>query len=338
MHITKQPLAAGRLAGLTLLLFAAVTATFAAPAAAATGPIYSPHTLPILPYRGMYYEPGHGGTGLTVDIDKKGFVFATFYTYTPQGQPYWYVMQGTYQGNSEQERVLSGVLGSVEATPYIAENGECIGPGCSYRAPTYVSSGFHARIQWTAPRVATLTIGSQVWHLRGGQYTISEADMLLGQWFFNGVHSFGEDPVAAFGSLVLAKTGKGVTAADFSGFPHVSPDAVVYDLTWRRIPLYSFLADGETFFAVYSPESGRMDIFQGHYNASSGQLDRASIVPFGPMFLDGPGLMRGRHEMSITDKHSSDLSSYSVVTDITLTRSPYVSTFLSQNHEPETQR
>lgn len=303
-------------------------------AAAQSGPVYTPAALPMLPYRGMYYEPGHGGTGLTLDIDKLGYIFAVFYTYTADGAPTYLLMEGRYQPKYEMERVTTGVLGTFEATPYISENGECVGEGCSYQSPQRTLTDLHASIVWTSPRVATLTIGTQTWHLQGGQYTITDADALKGQWFFNGVNSFGGSPVAAFGSLVLSATTRPVTAADFSAFPYVSADAVIFDLVWRRIPLHSFTQDGSAFFAVYSAESGRVDIFQGVLDAS-GALVRSSIVPFGPMYLEGPELMRGRHELSISDKHSGDQSRYSVVTDITLTRSASVSTFMGQDDTPE---
>ena len=67
-----------------LCLGVALLGGSATPAKAA---FYATKTLPILPYRGMYYVLGHGGTGLTVDLDENGFVFAVFYAYGADGKP-----------------------------------------------------------------------------------------------------------------------------------------------------------------------------------------------------------------------------------------------------------
>ena len=315
----------------TLLVLTGLFALLPPTPSHAQSPVYTPTALPIFPYRGMYYEPGHGGTGLTVDIDNNGYIFAVFYTYTPAGQPTFLLMEGKYQPKSEAQRISTGLLGTFEATPYISENGECVGPGCTYKSPTRTATNLSAKIEWTASRTATLTIDGQTWHLKAGQYSISDADALLGQWFFNGVWSTpGSEPRAPWGALVISKHTGNLTAANFSRLPFISPDALVYDVTWKRIPLFNFVDAGDHFYALYNPQTGRIDIVQGYFLGNN-NLSSISIMPFAVLYLDGPQMMRGRHESpSGARPNPANYSQYSVFTDITLVRSHPLSMFLDQ--------
>jgi hypothetical protein len=301
-----------------------------APASAQLGPTYTTETLAIFPYRGMYYEAGRGGTGLTLDVDNEGNIFAVFYTYTPDGQPYFYLMQGKYKFQSDPSRIATGILGTFEATPYISEGGECVGDGCVYKSPARTATDLHAKIVWTSPRVATLTIGSQTWHLRAALYSISDADDIEGQWFFSAVVDYSPDAgdpiLGAWGSLILSRTKKNVTAADFASIPFLSPNSVVYDLTWERIPQTKLSHDGD-FYALYNPETGRLDIVQARM--TSGSINASTIHPTFVAFPDGPQSMRGRHEYPLSSRSDpKDESTFSVESDFSLSRSPPVDQFV----------
>jgi hypothetical protein len=312
---------------------ACLMAMLFAPASAQTyGPIYTERTLPIFPYRGMYYEAGRGGTGLTLDVDNNGVIFAVFYTYTPEGKPYYYLMQGNYQPRTDKDRLASGILGTFDATPYISEGGECVGEGCVYKSPTRTGTNLHARIVWISPRVATLTIGSQSWHLRAALYSISDADDIEGQWFFSAVVHYtldknAPDPIlASWGSLILEKTKKNITAADFSVIPFLSPNSVIYDWTWVRIPQTKVRNEGD-FFALYNPDTGRLDGVQARM--VDGAIDRASVQSVFVAFPDGPQSMRGRHEYANTQgSDRKDESTFTVESDFSLSRSPPVDQFV----------
>jgi hypothetical protein len=296
---------------------------------------FTPAELPIFPYRGMYYEAGRAGTGLSLDIDNKGFIFAMFYAYTPDGQPDFYIMTGNYAPRTDEERLGSGILGTFEATPLVAAGGECVGAGCAYKPHTETPTDLHAKIVWTAPRVATLTIDSQTWHLRAAQYLISDADALEGQWFFNAVivTPEGHGPLSSWGSFTLQKTRRNVTAADFSQLAFVSPGSVVYDMTWKRIPLYR-LKNGGDYFALYNPDTGRVDIVQAIVQ-STGAIDATSVRPWGVAFPEGPQMMRGRYENAFTGGDYRNESDFSVDDDFTLVRSYPVSIFVNQSGNAE---
>ena len=303
-------------------------------AAQSASPAYSPYVLPIFPYRGMYYEPGHGGTGLTVDIDNKGYVFAVLYAYTPDGQPYFYLMEGQYRQRTDRERLQSGILGSFEATPYISEHGQCVGEGCDYKSPQRTATDLHAEIVWTTPRTATLTIGGQVWQLRAGEYTVSDADAMVGQWSMVAVvnaslFSVEYSNIGVFGSFSLRKNSGGAKAADFAQVPFLSPDSVVYDLTWLRSPQRVFTTSG-TFFALYNPHTGRLDIVQAALTAS-GSVNPGSVVPQWAVFPDGPQVMRGRREYGRESSDPRDETRFSVESDVTLVRTFPVSTYVDPN-------
>lgn len=137
-------------------------------------------TRPLLPNEGMYYDPEQGGTGLGVDIDANGYVFATLYAYDPAGNPTFYAMQGYFQPAADAAE--AGFLGTLDAPLYSAHGGECLGDGCAYQQPTAAATGLQAHIVWTNSRRATLTIGAQTWALQAAHATTSVEDMLSGTW------------------------------------------------------------------------------------------------------------------------------------------------------------
>lgn len=133
---------------------------------------------PILPDSAMYYELGRGGTGLNVDVDPNGYIFATFYTYDQEGNPIFYAMQGYFQPSDD----VSYSLGTFDAALYLSRDGECLGDGCDYQSPGRIPTDLEAHIEWESARQANLTIGTQSWDLQAAQYTVAEVDMVAGTW------------------------------------------------------------------------------------------------------------------------------------------------------------
>lgn len=68
----------------------------------------------ILPAKGNYFVPGHGGTGINIDVDRNGYVFAIFYGYDPSGSADYFLMQGQYQPAADPTQ---GTIGSFDASP-----------------------------------------------------------------------------------------------------------------------------------------------------------------------------------------------------------------------------
>lgn len=203
--------------GLALLVTAGLC--FAAlPAASAGGvTVTSIPMNPILPDQGAYYTEGHGGTGLQVDVDPNGYVFAAFFAYNKDGSPTFYMLEGYYQPSSESKRVATGVIGRLDATPYISAGGECLGPDCVYKAPTRTATGLDASMVWTTPRQATLTIGSQTWAVQAGQYRVADASLLAGTWNLIVSRNTRHDGTAVVAdAVVTVAKAAGVTAASFT--------------------------------------------------------------------------------------------------------------------------
>ncbi|MGB8714907.1 MAG: hypothetical protein WCD66_00930 [Rhodanobacteraceae bacterium] len=141
---------------------------------------------PILPDRGMYYTPEHGGTGINLDVDPNGYIFATFYTYDADGRPTFYLMEGPFQPASDitadADRFHRNQIGSFDATLYTSRNGECLGADCVYRNPDRTLTGHKAHMVWITQRHARLSIDTQSWDLRAGQYTSADTDKIAGTW------------------------------------------------------------------------------------------------------------------------------------------------------------
>ena len=152
-----------------------------------TVPAWAGWQVPILPDRGMYYTPGHGGTGLTVDVDPNGFVFAAFYGYGDDGAPVYYLMSGLFKPaddimQSSDPAKRRSEIGTFDGDIYTTRDGECLGEDCGYQRPENVVTGKKAHIVWITSRHARLTIGSQSWDLWAGQYTHADTDKITGSW------------------------------------------------------------------------------------------------------------------------------------------------------------
>lgn len=244
------------------------------------------HVTPILPYRGMYYSPGHGGTGMTVDVDANGYVFAVFYTYTKSGKPYYYLMEGLFKPSAPQVVVDTGVLGTMDAPAYISENGECVGKGCTYRSPDRSDAHLSAQLVWTAPRRLHLTLGDQSWDIQGGQYTISDADMLEGTWATVATINYGGSYLSP--PQPLAKVSRSTkTTADFPTLSFAS-NVVIYDvivLDYQGLPqpvsTHSFIG--------YDPKKGVVVSFAVNSDYAGGFT---KPVVTGTAFVTGPNTVR----------------------------------------------
>lgn len=118
------------------------------------------------PYRGTYYDPRKGGTGIQVEIGTKGLAFITFFAYKPDGTQTFYIDQGTYTPSDEYTRWTTGVLGTVKDTPfYTATGGECIGDGCTYQHSTVQFTSIVPTFTWVSSREVLVTAGSQSWDM-----------------------------------------------------------------------------------------------------------------------------------------------------------------------------
>ena len=285
-------------AGVGFLLAAGMTA----PAAA---DVMDPnYTVPLLPYRGMYYTPGHGGTGLTVDVDKNGYVFAVFYTYDSEGRPFYYLMEGQYHPTSEQERMDTGIIGTLDAPAYISENGECVGAGCTYQSPDRSDAHLPAHMEWTAPRMLHLTLGDQSWDIRGGQYTVDDGENLVGAWLWNtwGVNVMTNEP---FYEAFACNIKHAHPMYQTSDFPPARRDSQGRVLQGADVPndatLYQIACDGvyrgENNFIWYQASSGRMGFltvtFVNGYQIPS---DPSRVFPHATLYADGPQTIRGRFD------------------------------------------
>lgn len=139
---------------------------------------------PLLPDDGTYWDRDQPGTGLTVDVDPNGYIFATLFVYDRAGNPVFYNMEGFFEPAAD---ISEGAIGSFEAELYASHGGECLGSDCSYASPERSMTGMHAHITWTTARHASLSIGGamwgdQTWDLRAGEYTVADKDLIAGTW------------------------------------------------------------------------------------------------------------------------------------------------------------
>lgn len=268
--------------------------------------------VPILPDRGMYYTPGHGGTGINIDVDPNGFIFATFFTYDHDGNPFYYLMEGQFQPASDivdgSGREYPNMIGSFDATLYTSKNGECLGTDCVYKNPDRALTEREAHMVWITQRHAKLTIGTQSWDLRAGQYTSTDTDKIVGTWSTTLSYSFppGSKPTAHLAILKIRKSQYPGTVLGSGG-----DDYQIYDVAcagaadddWN---LQSTCAD--FYVALRGRDSGQPGPkYWLLYNLTDGSLRLApyDLVNGEPQFRTStagnfyqveltPGVMRGR--------------------------------------------
>lgn len=119
---------------------------------------------PIVPVRPMntaLFVPSEGGSGWLVDILPSGLVFAAHYTYGPDNQPAWLILQSNFQANSEADRLVTGILGRATSQLFEGRNGPCF--GCPYVAPQIVPSTYGSgELVWFDTRRAEFRWNGQV--------------------------------------------------------------------------------------------------------------------------------------------------------------------------------
>lgn len=251
----------------------------------------------------MYYELGRGGTGLNVDVDPNGYIFATFYTYDQEGNPIFYAMQGYFQPSDD----VNYSLGTFDAALYLSRDGECLGDGCDYQSPGRIPTDLEAHIVWASARHATLTIGTQSWDLQAAQYTITDADMLAGTWavtFTDRAATEGGSPAAKV--FILRVTRIMEELEHQSGMAYEVTCAKAGDslgnLATECPALYDYLAGStyrtaDGYWLLYTPDYGYGTPTLGPYelddNGDRYFLDSRSQMSIYALAFT-PGVMRGR--------------------------------------------
>ena len=299
----KKSVAPYFLMGLFVLLFASWSASVRA---AADGQV------PILPDRGMYYTHGHGGTGLNIDVDPNGYIFASFYTYDHDGRPTFYLMEGQFQPASdivaESSEVYRDQIGSFDATLYTSRNGECLGADCIYKNPDRALTDHKAHIVWITQRHARLTIDSQSWDLWAGEYTNADTDKIVGTWTTTLTSAYTPDGSWSSRIAILKSRKSEYPGTAFSSrgnyriYDVACAGATDSDWNMQSVcpAFYSMLTRGN-----YAEEVGPSYAFV--YNVTDGtmRLFPYKVVDGKPRFLDSrsgpifqmeltPGVMRGR--------------------------------------------
>lgn len=270
---------------------------------------------PMLPASGVYYEPGRGGTGLTIDFDKSGYAFAVFYSYNTDGSPAYYLMQGQYVPSTENELYATGVMGHFDAVPYISTNGECVGEGCTFKEPVRTETDIDVSVTWTTAHKATLTIGSQTWNLQTGGFLVPEDELLVGTWSMvvTSQADVWPNPIAASGVVKIAKA-SGITASMFESVheARVPPaGSIIYELKCASGAPASDVSGNSTYqscsnlfgrlylridsyawpirvFLFYNPENGRAGLFSAEDVYGSLVVGNAAVSNgFGTAFSTG---------------------------------------------------
>lgn len=138
----------------------------------------------IQPYRGTYYDPKKGGTGIQVDMGQDGNAFITFYAYKADGSQTFYITQGKYIPSDEITRWTTGVIGTVQNAPfYTATGGECIGYGCAYQHSVVSFTSMVPTFKWVSAREVLVSVGSQSWDMIAINVdTGNDGDYLNGTW------------------------------------------------------------------------------------------------------------------------------------------------------------
>lgn len=225
----------------------------------------------VLPYRGMYFEHGHGGTGLTVDVDKNGYVFAVFYAYDKEGSPYYYLMEGFYEPSDPDTMIHTGVIGTLDTGAYVSEKGQCVGDGCTYRSPDRSDAHLPVHLTWTDPRKVHVQLGSQSWDITAEPYSMTVGDFISDDWirlrtnydplsdeFFTETSSIRviktAMKVSDFGTCVDRDVGE---ASNFFALPS---DAVIYsyanDYNYKSFLFTSSSSGTSGYFSVESCRGG----------------------------------------------------------------------------------
>lgn len=96
--------------------------------------------IPVRPMNTALFVPSESGSGWLIDVFPSGLVFGAHYTYGPDGQTAWLILQGDYVANTEADRLRTGILGRASSQLFEGRNGPCF--GCNYVPPSIVPSTY----------------------------------------------------------------------------------------------------------------------------------------------------------------------------------------------------
>lgn len=141
-----------------------------------------PNLPSVQPYRGTYYDFNQAGTGVQFDVGASGNQFLTYYTYSDDGQPDWYIAAGTYQPSDEVTRWKTGVIGTLTGPFYQAFNGQCL--GCPYTPNGgAIVTNVTPTVSWTSSRQMKMTAAGHSWNMTAPNFdTGNDGDYLPGGW------------------------------------------------------------------------------------------------------------------------------------------------------------
>lgn len=117
------------------LAFIALLVVSCASASQALEPV-----VPVRPMNTALFVPSESGSGWLIDVFPSGLVFGAHYTYGPDGQTAWLILQGNFVANTEADRLRTGILGRASSQLFEGRNGPCF--GCNYVPPSIVPSTY----------------------------------------------------------------------------------------------------------------------------------------------------------------------------------------------------
>jgi hypothetical protein len=103
--------------------------------------------LAFTPVTGVWWNPNESGTGYNIQV-QRGVLVVTMYSYTPTGDPMWYLVVGP----------LSATGGGVAATAPLDKyrGGQCA--SCMYKMPSLMGNDGSINITFTTPTAATVQL------------------------------------------------------------------------------------------------------------------------------------------------------------------------------------
>ncbi len=101
--------------------------------------------LAFTPASGMWWNPNESGSGYNIQV-QRGVLVATIFTYTPDGDPVWYLVVGN----------LMNSAGGVTATSTLDRyrGGQCV--SCTYRMPAMMGNDGGVTFTFSSPNAGTM--------------------------------------------------------------------------------------------------------------------------------------------------------------------------------------
>ena len=103
--------------------------------------------LAFTPTTGLWWNPDESGTGYNIQV-QRGVLVATMYSYTPAGDPVWYIASGSMI-NAGSGVMVTGSLDKFRG-------GQCA--SCMYQLPSAMGSDGGITITFTSPTAATIQL------------------------------------------------------------------------------------------------------------------------------------------------------------------------------------